>query len=99
MWLLILVSCLTGIGAGIIIPLSTGYIVDYFTGDYRIRQLGYSSSINNLTLVLATMLASYLANVDWHLPFLVYTLPAIPLILRFSFAGLPLLRNLSGAMS
>ena len=81
MWLLILVSCLTGIGAGIIIPLSTGYIVDYFTGDYRIRQLGYSSSINNLTLVLATMLASYLANVDWHLPFLVYTLPAIPLIL------------------
>lgn len=32
MWLLILVSCLTGIGAGIIIPLSTGYIVDYFTG-------------------------------------------------------------------
>ena len=81
MWLLILVSCLTGIGAGIIIPLSTGYIVDYFTGDYRVRQLGYSSSINNLTLVLATMLASYLANVDWHLPFLVYTLPAIPLIL------------------
>ena len=81
MWLLILVSCLTGIGAGIIIPLSTGYIVDYFTGDYRIRQLGYSSSINNLTLVLATMLASYLANVDWQLPFLVYTLPAIPLIL------------------
>lgn len=52
MWLLILVSCLTGIGAGIIIPLSTGYIVDYFTGDYRVRQLGYSSSINNLTLVL-----------------------------------------------
>lgn len=52
-----------------------------FYGDYRVRQLGYSSSINNLTLVLATMLASYLANVDWHLPFLVYTLPAIPLIL------------------
>lgn len=32
MWLLILVSCLTGIGAGIIIPLSTGYIVDYLRG-------------------------------------------------------------------
>lgn len=81
MWLLILVSCLTGIGAGIIIPLSKGFIVDYFTGDYRVRQLGYSSSINNLTLVLSTVLTSYLANVNWHLPFLVYTLPAVPLIL------------------
>lgn len=81
MWLLILVSCLTGIGAGIIIPLSKGFIVDYFTGDYRVRQLGYSSSINNLTLVLSTVLTSYLANVDWHLPFLVYTLPAVPLVL------------------
>lgn len=89
MWLLILVSCLTGIGAGIIIPLSTGYIVDYFTGDYRVRQLGYSSSINNLTLVLATVLASYLANVDWHLPFLVYTLPAIPLILSIFIRRTP----------
>ena len=73
---------------------------DYFTGDYRIRQLGTVRRLLNFTLVLATMLASYLANVDWHLPFLVYTLPAIPLILSvFSFAGLPLLRNLSGAMS
>lgn len=55
--------------------------IDYFTGDWRVRQLGYSSSINNLTLVLATVATGYLANVDWHLPFLVYTLPGIALVL------------------
>lgn len=80
MWL-ILISCLLGIGAGMVIPFSTGLVVDYFTGDYRIRQLGYSSSINNLSLVLATVLTGYLANVAWHLPFLVYTLPGISLAL------------------
>lgn len=80
---LIVVSCILGIGAGMVIPLSTGLVVAYFTGDYRVRQLGYSSAINNLTLVLATILTGYLANVDWHLPFLVYTLPGISLVLSF----------------
>ena len=78
---LIAVSCLLGVGAGMVIPMSTGLVVDYFTGDWRVRQLGYSSSINNLSLVLATVVTGYLANVDWHLPFLVYTLPGIALAL------------------
>lgn len=83
MALLIVISCVLGIGAGMVIPFSTGLVVDYFTGDYRVRQLGYSSAINNLTLVLATVLTGYLAKVDWHLPFLVYTLPGISLALSF----------------
>lgn len=80
---LIVISCILGIGAGMVIPLSTGLVVEYFTGDYRVRQLGFSSAINNLTLVLATALTGYLANLNWHLPFLVYTLPGISLLLVF----------------
>ena len=80
---LIVISCILGIGAGMVIPLSTGLVVDYFTGDYRVRQLGYSSAINNLTLVLATVVTGYLADVNWHLPFLVYTLPGVSLALSF----------------
>lgn len=83
MSMLIVISCVLGIGAGMVIPFSTGLVVDYFTGDYRIRQLGYSSAINNLTLVLATAVTGYLAKVNWHLPFLVYTLPGISLALSF----------------
>lgn len=83
MTMLIVISCVLGIGAGMVIPFSTGLVVDYFTGDYRIRQLGYSSAINNLTLVLATAVTGYLAKVNWHLPFLVYTLPGISLALSF----------------
>lgn len=78
---LIVISCILGIGAGIIIPLSTGLVVDYFTDSYRVRQLGYSSAINNLTLVAATALTGYVADINWHLSFLVYLLPGVSLIL------------------
>ena len=78
---LIVTSTILGIGAGIIIPLSTGLIVDYFTGDRRVRQLGISSAVNNLTLVVATTAVGYLADVEWHLAFAVYLLPAVTLLL------------------
>ena len=78
---LIVLGAIMGIGAGIIIPLSTGFVVDYFTGDRRVKQLGISSAVNNLTLVVATSLSGYLAGIEWHLAFAVYLLPAVTLLL------------------
>ena len=84
---LVIIGGIMGIGAGIIIPLSTGLIVDYFTGDYRVKQLGISSAINNLTLVIATALTGWLADREWHLAFVVYLFPLATLLL------LPVLRR------
>ena len=81
MWQLMAVSALLGIAAGLIIPLSTGLISRYFTGEYRVRQFGYSSAITNMTLVVATAVTGYLAEVHWRLPFAVYLLPLISLVL------------------
>lgn len=78
---LIVSGAIMGIGAGMIIPLSTGLVVDYFTGDRRVKQLGISSAVNNLTLVIATSLSGYLAGVEWHLAFAVYLLPIVTLLL------------------
>ena len=78
---LIVLGAIMGVGAGLIIPLSTSLIVDYFVGEYRVKQLGISSAINNLTLVIATSLAGYLADIKWYYAFAVYLLPAITLIL------------------
>lgn len=78
---LIITSTLIGIGAGMIIPLSTGFVVDYFTGKERVRQLGISSAVNNLTLVVATSAVGYLADIEWYLAFGVYLLPAVTLLL------------------
>ena len=69
MWLIV-ISCILGVGAGMVIPLSTGLIVDYFTGDSRVRQLGYSSAINNLTLVVATAVTPRATGIfgSWSIP-------------------------------
>ena len=79
--LLIVASCIMGAGAGIAVPYSTGLVVRYFTGDSRVRQLGISSAVNNLSLVLATAVVGWIATRDWHLAFTVYLLPAVSMIL------------------
>ncbi len=81
MWQLIALSALLGAGAGIIIPLSTSIVSRFFVGEYRTRQFGFSSAVSNVTLVLATILAGYLAEVQWRLSFVVYLLPVVSLIL------------------
>lgn len=83
MWQLIAVSALMGVGSGLIVPLSTGLISRYFSGAYRTKQFGLSSAITNITLVLATILTGYLAEINWHLPFVVYLLPVVSIVLSF----------------
>ena len=89
LWLLLVVSTLLGVGAGMIIPFSTGLIADNFTKRYRTRQLGIASSITNITLVLATFLAGVLANINWHYAFLVYCLSGISLLFAFKLNSAP----------
>lgn len=86
MWQLIVVSAILGIGSGMIVPLSTGLISHFFVGDERLKQFGYSSAITNLTLVIATVVTGYLAEVNWRWPFVVYLLPAISLVLSVFLA-------------
>lgn len=81
MWQLIAVSALLGVGSGMIVPLSTGLVSKYFVGKYRVKQFGLSSAITNVTLVMATVVTGYLAEIDWHLPFVVYLLPLVSIIL------------------
>lgn len=83
MWQLIAISALLGVGSGLIIPLSTGLIGRFFVGRYRTKQFGLSSAITNLTLVIATIITGYLAEVEWHLPFIVYLFPIISIVLSF----------------
>ena len=85
--LLIVSSCIMGIGAGIAVPYSTGLVVRYFTGDARVRQLGISSAVNNLSLVVATAVVGWIATRDWHLAFMVYLLPAVSLVLLLALRG------------
>ena len=78
---LVVVSALLGIGAGVIIPLSTALVSMFFSGKERTRQYGLVSAITNIALVVATAVVGWLADVQWRLPFLVYLLAVVPLVL------------------
>ena len=56
MWQLIAVSALLGIGSGLIVPLSAGLFSGFFVGASRPMQLGLSSAVSYVSLVLASFL-------------------------------------------
>ena len=78
---LIAVSALLGVGAGVIVPLSTALVSKFFAGDERTRQYGYISAITNIALVVATAVTGWLADIHWRLPFVVYLLPIFSIML------------------
>lgn len=86
---LIVISCLLGIGAGLVIPLAAGLLADVFVGKYRMQQLGIKSGISNLALVLATFAVGWLNHGNWHMPFVVYLIVGIPLLLSPFLRGIP----------
>ena len=78
---LILLSCLLGVGCGLVIPLAASLISQYFVGKARTRQLGMKSGISNFTVIFATLFVGWIASISWHLSFIVYMVPIIPLCL------------------
>ena len=79
-YVVLVFRAIVGIGVGIIMPLSTGLITFFFTRDKHSVLMGYSSSLNMLGGVLATLIAGALAMVSWRLSFLVYLLGIAALI-------------------
>ncbi len=78
---LILISALLGVGCGIVVPLAGGLIGQYFVGDARVKYLGYKSGVSNFTIILGTLFVGLVAGKNWHLPFIVYMIPIIPICL------------------
>lgn len=85
MAMLILLSFLIGIAAGILSPLASAFIADMFDGDKRSAQYGYTSATLNLVLMGCVIATGYLAKINWRLPFLIYLLPLVPLFFAKGF--------------
>ncbi|WFD09546.1 MFS transporter [Tepidibacter hydrothermalis] len=80
-YVLLAFRSLLGIGVGLILPLSTGLIVDFFEDEERKKMMGYSTAINNLGAVIAIILSGILGSVSWRFAFGVYFIALIPLLL------------------
>lgn len=80
-YLVLVCRALLGIGVGILMPLSTGLISYYFTKDKQDMLMGYSSAMNMMGGVIATLIAGLLAIVSWRLSFLVYLMGILCIVL------------------
>ena len=87
---LIVISCLLGCGAGLLIPFSTGLIAETFGGKFRMKMMGWQSGISNSTVVIATFAVGWLIQGrNWHLPFVVYLAAVIPLVFSLWLKNVP----------
>ena len=80
-YLVLIFRSLVGIGVGILMPLSTGLISFYFTRDKQDRLMGYSSAMNQMGGVIATLATGLLSSISWRLSFLVYLMGLLSIVL------------------
>lgn len=79
--LLLCMRALVGVGVGIIMPLSTGLLAYYYPPEAQSKLSGYSSAMNQIGGVVATLLAGILSAITWRASFLVYLLGLISVVL------------------
>lgn len=79
--LLLCMRALVGVGVGIIMPLSTGLLAYYYPPEAQSKLSGYSSAMNQIGGVVATLLAGVLSVINWRASFLVYLLGLISVVL------------------
>lgn len=80
---------LLGVGVGLIAPLSTGLVADFYYGDERARLMGYSTAASSLGGIISTLAAGFLAAISWRFPFGVYLLGLLVMFLVFVFLPEP----------
>ena len=80
-FVVLIMRAFVGIGVGIIMPLSTGLLSYYYSPEEQAGLMGYSSAMNQMGGVVATLLSGLLANISWRVSFLVYLMGLISIVL------------------
>jgi len=74
---LLMIRAFLGIGIGLIMPLSTTLIMDFFEGKARTKMLGLQASVNQLGGMIFLALSGWLSMISWRYAFCVYFLGVI----------------------
>ncbi|WP_416150346.1 MFS transporter [Salipaludibacillus sp. HK11] len=78
--LLLLCRALLGVGVGLLMPISTALVADFFDGEERTATMGQVSAANNLGGVVLFLMSGFLAAVSWRMAFSVYSLVIVAAI-------------------
>ncbi len=84
-YLVLIMRAFVGVSVGILMPLSTGLLSFYYPPQSQARLMGYSSAMNQMGGVIATLLSGVLASMSWRASFLVYLMGLLSAALCFFF--------------
>jgi predicted MFS family arabinose efflux permease len=93
-WHLIFRSIL-GAGTGLVAPLVSSFIADFYEGKERIDMIGYSMAVSHMGGVIMPPLASWVGEKDWRIAFLIYAIA--PFIFVFTMLFIPKQAKISSA--
>jgi len=82
---ILIVRAVFGAGVGLILPLSTSLISDFFEGEKRKDLMGKSSAIASLGGIILQTLSGWLAVYNWRYAFLAYALGIFNFLLIYFF--------------
>ncbi|SFH27591.1 Predicted arabinose efflux permease, MFS family [Desulfotomaculum arcticum] len=87
--MLLVFRALLGMGVGLIMPLSTSLVADFYEGDARTKMMGQVGASNNLGGIIALVLSGWLASISWRFSFGVYLLGLFVALLVLLFLPAP----------
>ena len=90
----LVLRALLGAGSGVIAPLASDFVADFYDGGQRAKMIGYSNSAANITGIFMPILAASLAVINWRFAFGVYALGLV--VLALTWFSIPLVKPASG---
>ena len=78
-----------GVGLGMLMPMTTGLVADFYSGMERTKMIGYSQAVNYFGGVAATLLAGVIAVFNWRNVFLIYLFSLLVLLVVAFFLPEP----------
>ncbi|WNF36267.1 MFS transporter [Bacillaceae bacterium IKA-2] len=83
--LLLFFRAILGIGVGLMIPISTSLVADFFDDEERTATMGQVSAANNLGGVVLFLMSGMLAAISWRVAFSVYSLVIVAALIVFLY--------------
>ena len=93
---LLIIRALFGIGVGLIIPLSTSLIADFYEGLDRAKMMGYSGSVSHFGGVVFLLFSGWLTAISWRYAFGVYALSLLIFLMIFLWLPEPEMKRPAG---
>ena len=93
---LLIIRAIFGMGVGLVIPLSTSLIADFYEGTERTKMMGYSGSVSHFGGVIFLLVSGWLACISWRYAFAVYGLSLLIFLMILFWLPEPQIKKAAG---